>query len=309
MTRKTVRTLAGSACLAVGLGLVGMSTASAETTIIYTCQTAVGAQDLPVTIDTNAPATVEVGQTVTADQITGHVKLNPSLSNAMAGFLGWDYVSGTTPGVTSTVTDASGATKATFTTTLNTPKTRIFQSGVGWTQPTGAEPLLPLMGAGGSLVADAVGTYAINAPDAFTSTFQGYDSTGAAKGGPVPVECTYKSGSKVIDTVTVVEPTPTPTETATPTPTETATPTPTPTETATPTPTETATPTPTPTSSPSTPAPTTPGTTPTTPSVVQTDSVVPGVPTQALLMTAGGLLAAAGATTLVASRRREGAKH
>lgn len=282
MARRHTRLSTGALALAgIAVTTVGLSApAQAKTELVYTCETAVGPQDLTVVLDTNLPDTAQTGSTISG-KVTGTVTLNANLSNAMAGFLGWDYVSGTTP-ATATISD--GTNSQTVQTTLTTPKTH-FYSADGWV--TDDTPDLPLVGEEATITDAAAGTYTISAPDSFTSTFQGYGRDGAETGSPIPVPCTYKSGDTVIDTVTVTDDAPPTDDPTTPTPTDDPT-----------TPTET---TFTASSSSSSSGPETPG-------VVQTDdSSTPGGPSALLLGGAG--LAGAGLVTVLMGRRRAAARH
>lgn len=287
MARRHTRLSTGALALAgIAVTTVGLSApAQAKTELVYTCETAVGPQDLTVVLDTNLPDTAQTGSTISG-KVTGTVTLNANLSNAMAGFLGWDYVSGTTP-ATATISD--GTNSQTVQTTLTTPKTH-FYSADGWV--TDDTPDLPLVGEEATITDAAAGTYTISAPDSFTSTFQGYGRDGAETGSPIPVPCTYKSGETVIDTVTVSDDATPPTSSTSTSSTSTS-------STSTSSTSSTAT---------TTSAPTSTDSGPETPGVVQTDdSSTPGGPSALLLGGAG--LAGAGLVTVLMGRRRAAARH
>ena len=169
-------TLTGLAAAAVGL----TAPASAATTdLVYTCQVPIlGPQDFTVSLDTDAPATATVGDTVTAN-VTGSVTLNDATIGAMTGLLGWTHAEGTT---TSDVTN------------MTTPRT-----AVSATQAT-----LPLTGGSVTLANLTAGEHTIDAPDSFVSNFTGYNAAGE-EAGQFEIPCSYTSGTKVVDTITVSE--------------------------------------------------------------------------------------------------------
>ena len=169
-------TLTGLAAAAVGL----TAPASAATTdLVYTCQVPIlGPQDFTVSLDTDAPATATVGDTVTAN-VTGSVTLNEATIGGMTGLLGWTHAEGTT---TSDVTN------------MTTPRT-----AVSATQAT-----LPLTGGSVTLANLTAGEHTIDAPDSFVSNFTGYNAAGE-EAGQFEIPCSYTSGTKVVDTITVSE--------------------------------------------------------------------------------------------------------
>ena len=169
-------TLTGLAAAAVGL----TAPASAATTdLVYTCQVPIlGPQDFTVSLDTDAPATATVGDTVTAN-VTGSVTLNDATIGGMTGLLGWTHAEGTT---TSDVTN------------MTTPRT-----AVSATQAT-----LPLTGGSVTLANLTAGEHTIDAPDSFVSNFKGYNAAGE-EAGQFEIPCSYTSGTKVVDTITVSE--------------------------------------------------------------------------------------------------------
>ena len=169
-------TLTGLAAAAVGL----TAPASAATTdLVYTCQVPIlGPQDFTVSLDTDAPATATVGDTVTAN-VTGSVTLNDATIGGMTGLLGWTHAEGTT---TSDVTN------------MTTPRT-----AVSATQAT-----LPLTGGSVTLANLTAGEHTIDAPESFVSNFKGYNAAGE-EAGQFEIPCSYTSGTKVVDTITVSE--------------------------------------------------------------------------------------------------------
>ncbi|GAB3587926.1 DUF6801 domain-containing protein [Calidifontibacter terrae] len=314
------RTLAGVGALGllggsvmVGLGAL-TSSAKADTELVYTCQTAVGPQDITVNIGTDAPATATVGDSVTISKISGKITMGSGLANAMAGFLGWVAVSGSTPN--DTVLAGPGGTTV-YPVNLITAKTTIYGPG-GWTNDgtyggfstNGGTLVLPLTASiDQTVTASAAGTYTVSAPDTFTSAITGYKADGTPTELPTP--CTYKSGNKVVDTIIVSDAAPTTTAPTTTEPTTTAPSTTTePTTTAPSTTTEPTTTAPSTTTEPTTTAPTTTGgptTGPSTPSTVQTDGGTSGDGIN--LWTVGGVGAAAAGLVALAgaavSNRRE----
>ena len=184
MAHRTRRRLSAGAAATLGLGLAGLglaAPANAATTLTYTCEVPIiGAQDFQVSMDTDAPDSGSVGETVEAN-VTGSVTLNDTTVNAMTGLLGWRKASGTT-----TTSDDL---------VLTTPLTVVSDGST-----VNAE--LPFTGGPVPVALEAEGEQTIDAPDSFTSVFQGYDADGAEKE-EFEIPCTYASGNQVIDTVTV----------------------------------------------------------------------------------------------------------
>ncbi len=206
-TRRGLASL-GALSLVGGASLIGVAamapSASAATELVYTCDTAVGAKDVTVAIDTNAPTSGTVGSPITVSKVTGQITLPGDLGNAMAGFLGWNYVSGSTP---NTVTIAGPDGTTTQDVQLTTAKTHIFNNGwvndgtYGGFGPDG-HLVLPLAGSPDTTMTPKnAGTYTISAPDRFTSTFTGTKADGTTAS--LDSACTYKSGTKVVDSITV----------------------------------------------------------------------------------------------------------
>ena len=206
-TRRGLASL-GALSLVGGASLIGVAamapSASAATELVYTCNTAVGAKDVTVAIDTNAPTSGTVGSPITVSKVTGQITLPGDLGNAMAGFLGWNYVSGSTP---NTVTIAGPDGTTTQDVQLTTAKTHIFNNGwvndgtYGGFGPDG-HLVLPLAGSPDTTMTPKnAGTYTISAPDRFTSTFTGTKADGTTAS--LDSACTYKSGTKVVDSITV----------------------------------------------------------------------------------------------------------
>ncbi len=210
-TRRSLAAL-GAAGIVGGTGLIGIGAmtaghASAATELVYTCNTAVGAKDVTVVIDSNAPATATVGDTIAVTSVTGKILLDGSLGNAMAGFLGWRSVSGVTPNTVTVTTPAGTSTSDLTLTTANTPihdgSTWVNDGTYGGFAPDG-NLVLPLASSPNqSIPATVAGSYTIAAPDTFTSTFTGTKADGSTASLDTP--CTYKSGSKIVDTITVSE--------------------------------------------------------------------------------------------------------
>ncbi|WP_144707602.1 DUF6801 domain-containing protein [Dermacoccus nishinomiyaensis] len=206
-TRRGLASL-GALSLVGGASLIGVAamapSASAATELVYTCDTAVGAKDVTVAIDTNAPTSGTVGSPITVSKVRGQITLPGDLGNAMAGFLGWNYVSGSTP---NTVTIAGPDGTTTQDVQLTTAKTHIFNNGwvndgtYGGFGPDG-HLVLPLAGSPDTTMTPKnAGTYTISAPDRFTSTFTGTKADGTTAS--LDSACTYKSGTKVVDSITV----------------------------------------------------------------------------------------------------------
>ncbi|WP_313956485.1 DUF6801 domain-containing protein, partial [Dermacoccus nishinomiyaensis] len=206
-TRRGLASL-GALSLVGGASLIGVAamapSASAATELVYTCDTAVGAKDVTVAIDTNAPTSGTVGSPITVSKVRGQITLPGDLGNAMAGFLGWNYVSGSTP---NTVTIAGPDGTTTQDVQLTTAKTHIFNNGwvndgtYGGFGPDG-HLVLPLAGSPDTTMTPKnAGTYTISAPDRFTSTFTGTKADGTTAS--LTSACTYKSGTKVVDSITV----------------------------------------------------------------------------------------------------------
>lgn len=206
-TRRGLASL-GALSLVGGASLIGVAamapSASAATELVYTCNTAVGDKDVTVAIDTNAPTSGTVGSPITVSKVTGQITLPGDLGNAMAGFLGWNYVSGSTP---NTVTIAGPDGTTTQDVQLTTAKTHIFNNGwvndgtYGGFGPDG-HLVLPLAGSPDTTMTPKnAGTYTISAPDTFTSTFTGTKADGSTAS--LDSACAYKSGTKVVDSITV----------------------------------------------------------------------------------------------------------
>lgn len=202
MAKRLTTKVSAGASIVLGLGVAGIglaTPASAETTLVYECTTPIGAQQFNITLDTDAPDTAAVGSTETVTP-SGTLELNPDTANAMAGFLGWEYVEGDVPGVEAVL--SNGTDDTTVTTDLTVDRTHIFDGdGGGWTQDE--TPELPISGTEVDAEVSTAGTYTISAPDSFDATFTGYDADEAAKGSPIASTCTYVSGEKVIDTIEV----------------------------------------------------------------------------------------------------------
>ncbi|WP_207233858.1 hypothetical protein [Janibacter limosus] len=268
MAKRLKTRLSAGAALVTGLGMMGLATAvpaHAAATMQYSCTTPLGPQVLDVKLDTDAPETATTGEALTITP-SGTVTLNESISNAMAGALGWEDVSADIPGVVATI--SNGTDSADFTTDLSIPRTTIRTNGAWVTDST---PDLPITGTAQSTTIEQAGSYTLSAPDTFNTTFHGYDAAGETGTlSPIASVCTYvpDSGSKVIDTITVTEapttPPPTTDEPTTPPPTtdEPTTPPPTTDEPTTPPPT---------TDEPTTPPPTTDEPTTSVPTVEAND--------------------------------------
>ena len=203
MAKRLTARLSAGAALVTGLGLAGIAVslpAQADSTdLVYKCTTPLGEQNFSISLSATDTDTATVGDTVTLTP-TGTLTLNSDIANGMAGFLGWHHVEGEANDVTATV--SNGTEKATTTTDLSITRTHIFD-GTTWIQDD--TPELPITGTGGEVVAEQAGTYTVSAPDTFDATFRGFDADEQPKGDPVDSTCTYASGDKVIDTLTVEE--------------------------------------------------------------------------------------------------------
>lgn len=205
MAKRLKTRLSAGAALVTGLGMMGLATAvpaHAAATMQYSCTTPLGPQVLDVKLDTDAPETATTGEALTITP-SGTVTLNESISNAMAGALGWEDVSADIPGVVATI--SNGTDSADFTTDLSIPRTTIRTNGAWVTDST---PDLPITGTAQSTTIEQAGSYTLSAPDTFNTTFHGYDAAGETGTlSPIASVCTYvpDSGSKVIDTVTVTD--------------------------------------------------------------------------------------------------------
>lgn len=201
MAKRLKTRLSAGAALVTGLGMMGLVTAvpaQADSSLVYSCTTPLGDKTFDISLSATDADTATVGDTVTLSP-SGTLTLSSDVANAMAGFLGWNYVEGDADGVTATVTN--GTDSAPVTTDLSITRTHIFDGS--WVQDD--TPDLPITGSGGEVVAEQAGTYSVSAPDTFSATFRGYDADQQLVGGPIESDCTYVSGSKVIDTITVTD--------------------------------------------------------------------------------------------------------
>ena len=191
---RTTRALgvAATGLLLAGAGVAaGSPSASAATTLVYSCTSPVGPADVSTTIDTNAPATLPMGESFSGGTGTVVATLPSSLSTGLM-FLGYDSISGVA-GTSVQVVDPTGATRATMDSSLDAPKVKLNGSGTTL-NATGA--------AGTTPVADVAGDWTLLAPTTVTMDITPYDAAGE----PQPViqsSCTYKSGNRVIDTISV----------------------------------------------------------------------------------------------------------
>ena len=214
MTTRLKTRLSAGAALVTGIGMIGLATAvpaqADSTDLVYNCTTPVGAFDFNITLSATDTDSATVGDTVSLAP-SGTLTIPTQVANAMAGFLGWNYVEGDASGVEATVSD--GTETATVTTDLEITRTHIW-TGSAWVQDD--TPELPITGTGGDVNAEQVGTYTVSAPDAFSAAFRGYDANQAQLGDAVTSECSYVSGERLIDTITVSEATTEPTATTGP---------------------------------------------------------------------------------------------
>lgn len=203
MAKRLKTRLSAGAALVTGLGMMGLATAvpaqADSTNLVYSCTTPLGAKDFDISLSATDTDTATVGDTVSLAP-SGTLTLRPDVSNAMAGFLGWNYVEGEANAVSAAVTDGTDTT--TVSTDLTITRTHIWD-GSTWIQDD--TPQLPITGTGGDVVAAQAGTYSVSAPATFAATFRGYDADQVQKGDAIESTCTYVSGDKLIDTITVTD--------------------------------------------------------------------------------------------------------
>lgn len=200
MAKRLTTRLSAGAALVTGLGMIGLAAAvpaHADTDLVYSCTTPIGPQSFDISLSATDTDTATVGDTVTLTP-SGTLTLNEGVSNAMAGALGWHYVEGDVDDIEATV--SNGSDQAPVTTDLSITRTHIW-TGTSWVQDS--TPDLPITGTGGEVVADQAGTYTVSAPTTFSATFRGYDADQVQVGEAIDSTCTYVSGVRVIDSITV----------------------------------------------------------------------------------------------------------
>ncbi|WP_338748588.1 hypothetical protein [Janibacter alittae] len=187
--------LSAGAALVTGIGLMGVATAlpaQAETTVSYTC-TVPGpevptSEDITVTFDTNAPATVAPGNTLSVDSVTGAATI--------------PLLGASTPSEGAEVTVPVTAPVRTGGTTIGTVDTTLTSEGftvgesevqVSMASHEARSIVVPVEAAGQ--------TFEVLVPESFEATLSGF-----SQGGPVTVPCSTDETDKVIDTVTVTSP-------------------------------------------------------------------------------------------------------
>ena len=241
--------VASMALTAAGLVGIASSAQAAPVKLSYDCAVSIlTGQEFVLDVESNLPATLEVGSTVNAE-LRGTVTVGASTIGAAYGLLGGRYMEGSAD-----ISATFGSQAVKLGATL--PRTEIPSSG---------SLSIPLT-ASGSWTANAVGSQSLTI-SSFTAPLTLIKADGSTSA--ADVECKAKSAGTVISTTQVAEkateptePTPTdpttaPTSTpmATPTSTPTSSPTATPTKTPTTSPTKTPTPTPTKTTEPTKPTP------------------------------------------------------
>jgi plastocyanin len=198
MAKRLKTRLSAGAALVTGLGMMGLATAvpaQAATPLTYTCTMTDGqSHDFVFTLDSGAETAATVGDTVTFTP-TGTVALDADFRDGL--------VDGNVKAVDGEL-PAVGITVGNGTQTAPAP----MDISIARTPITATTTTLPLSGAERTVDASAAGTYTISAPDSFNATLKGYDGTDASStqvGANVVVNCAYKSGSKVIDTIIVAD--------------------------------------------------------------------------------------------------------
>jgi len=239
----TSRTVALVATVAMSTaGLIGLASSAnaAPVSLKFNCSASIlSNQEFSLDIDVKAPASVEVGDTITTS-FTGTVTAPNTVRQSAYALL-----NGRSIGGPAAIDGKFGGAAVAL--TADAANTEI--PGGTTVQPL----VLPATG-GGSFEAKTVGTQTLTV-DGFKATLKMTKADGSVS--DVAVTCTAKDPAAVVATIEVKdkapEPTPTPTVTAEPSPTATPTVEPSPTDTATPTPTETPKPTATATPAPNDP--------------------------------------------------------
>ena len=197
MTSSPVRTrfrrgVAAGISVAVGaFGIVAVAPSAQATTgtVTYACTSVLGAFDLPVEIDTDAPARMQVG--ASASLIAKSMTALPAAQAKLA----YDEDARSFDGTVAAKATV-GSAAADFNQAI--PKTTIPDQAIATAVPfTATSAAMPY-------VAPATpGDVVISAGD-FTASLQFYDGADAALGGPIAVTCTAPNGKPpVIDTVVV----------------------------------------------------------------------------------------------------------
>ncbi len=220
---RPVALAASIALTAAGLVGIASSAQAAPVKLPYDCAVSIlTGQEFTLDVESNLPATLEVGSTVNAE-LTGTVTVGASTIGAAYGLLGGRFMEGSAD-----ITAGFGSQAVKL--SANLPKTAIPSSG---------SLAIPLT-ATGSWSASTIGSQNLTI-SSFTAPLTLTKDDGSTSS--AAVECKAKVAGTAISTTEVVA---APTETPTPTPTSTPEPSETPTPTTTPEPSETATPTTTP---------------------------------------------------------------
>jgi hypothetical protein len=198
MTSSPVRTrfrrgVAAGISVAVGaFGIVAVAPSAQATTgvVTYACTSTVGAFDLPVEIDTDAPARMQVGAAASliATSMTSLPAAQAKLAYDVLNARSFDGTVAAKATVGSAAADINQAI----------PKTTIPDQAIATAVPfTATSAAIPF-------VAPATpGDVVISAGD-FTASLQFYDGADAPAGGPIAVTCTAPNGkAPVIDTIVV----------------------------------------------------------------------------------------------------------
>ncbi|WP_277452792.1 hypothetical protein [Janibacter sp. DB-40] len=186
--------LSAGAALVTGLGMMGVATAlpaHAETTVTYSC-TVEGADanataDVTVTFDTNAPATVAPGNTVTVDSVTATAAIPLAGASSPA-----DGAEVTVPVTAPVAVDGEpiGTVDATLTSEAITVDETGVQVQLADRQSRSVE--VPVEAAGR--------TFQVLVPASFQATFDGFAQD------PIIASCETSEADQVIDTVVVTAP-------------------------------------------------------------------------------------------------------
>lgn len=187
MSISTIGATVASTGLAVAtIGLVAPADAAAS--VDYTCSTAIGNQTFTAVNDSNAPATMFVGQSKPIT-LTSTVTIPASLTGALYG------LGGRTADGTATAHGTIGGKSTTS--KLTVPTTTI---------PSDEALTVVARGKGGTYKATKPGKVALKAGD-FTSVLNVYDADGKPLSGlvtsPVTVPCTAPTTGTTFDTITV----------------------------------------------------------------------------------------------------------
>jgi hypothetical protein len=186
---RLARVAAVSAVALVGGGLIGAGPAdAASATLNYNCTTILGAATFTSVLDTNAPATLPVGKTVstiTSAQVTvpGMAALLSGLLH-VATFSGTATATGYTDGVAQEID-------------MVVPTTSV---------PTDGDMVVPSSGPSGTITGEHVGDVITLSAGDFSSTLDFYDADGNVVLGDQVIPCTLAPDQDAtVDTVRVVK--------------------------------------------------------------------------------------------------------